>query len=148
MVYAFFCVIELYLVFLTVLTPACCWHQVIVTLRRGLCPCRRCQITTFHKSQPSSLLFIPCMNCIDGNSRVNGSVTGGSCRINRLLYAYDLVLHVGEIRDLWPRRTFGPWCLYHKWHMVTLRKLCVKMLSSRQLVMCNAEDLGPVIKQL
>jgi len=32
--------------------------------------------------------------------------------------------------------------------MVTLRKLCVKMLSSRQLVMCNAEDLGPVIKQL
>jgi len=25
---------------------------------------------------------------------------------------------VGEIRDLWPCRTFGPWCLSHKWHVV------------------------------
>jgi len=32
--------------------------------------------------------------------------------------------------------------------MVTLRKSCVKMLSRRQLAMCNAENLGPVIKQL
>jgi len=32
--------------------------------------------------------------------------------------------------------------------MVTLRKSCVKMVSRRQLAMRNAEDLGPVIKQL
>jgi len=30
--------------------------------------------------------------------------------------------------------------------MVTLRKSCVKMLSRRQLVMCNAEDIGPIAK--
>jgi len=32
--------------------------------------------------------------------------------------------------------------------LATLRKSCVKMLGRRQLVMCNAEDLGSVIKQL
>jgi len=42
---------------------------------------------------------------------------------NRL--SADFQSRVGEIRDLWPCRTFGPWCLSHEWHMATLRWSCV-----------------------
>jgi len=40
----------------------------------------------------SPRLFIIYMHWIDSNSRVNEGVAVGSCKINRLLFAYDLVL--------------------------------------------------------
>ena len=42
--------------------------------------------------QAACCAALVCMNWIDSYSRVDKSVTAGSCRINRLLFADDLVL--------------------------------------------------------
>ena len=44
--------------------------------------------------------FIVCVNWIDSHYRVYGCVTAGSCRINRLVFAGDLVLIASSQRAL------------------------------------------------
>ena len=71
---------------------------MIVFLLRSLCPCQRSLITNVphgcclqQECVLSLLLFID-VNGIDSHSRVDENVTVESFRINRLLFADDLVL--------------------------------------------------------
>ena len=86
----------------TVLTVACYWPP-------SHCIPALTFVSTVHvgwiKSQPFTVgvgrrqgcvlsppLFMICKKWIDSNSRVDEGVTVGSCRINCLLFAHDLVL--------------------------------------------------------
>jgi len=54
----------------------------------------------WHGCVLSSLLFIVCMNWIDSHRRVDKGVVVGSCRINCLLFADDLVLFASSEQGL------------------------------------------------
>jgi len=81
--------------------PPVTGRQVTVFLLWSLCLCRESWIMTVHRwcwiptrvcavTAPFHSLYY--MNWIESHSRVNEGVTVGSCRINRLLFADDLVL--------------------------------------------------------
>ena len=95
----------------------------------------------------SPLLFIFYMNWIDNNSRVNESVIVESCRINRLLFANDLLLLVSSEQGLQNALDrFSAACNQWEWKLTLKSEKFDAIYHSRKPVQCKLQVSGNALK--